>query len=122
MDSLKEIFSGTDHRSLQPGSRPVIKKINEGQLFHTLDIRDEKHPGKLLWPGNASHLQVWVKVGGAPDADPGEYRFADDFKTLKARLHFVPADQGKTVHYLLRWVNSSNIAGPWSKVYSAVIR
>lgn len=104
-----------------PATRPIANVDNRNRLAHTIHFFDESTPNSKAKPFGVRGVEIWEKIGGAPPTGPTEVTYlALDTRTPYVN-HFDGADAGKTVHYMLRWVNTRNEPGPWSETISVTI-
>lgn len=104
-----------------PTTRPMADVDNKQRLQHTIHFFNEGSEKSKAKPAGVRGCEIWCKIGGDPPLDYNETKYlATDTKTPYI-AHFEGADGGKTVHYLLRWVNTRNEPGPWSETISVTI-
>lgn len=104
-----------------PTSRPVAQVDISQRLRHTLSFMDELTPTSRAKPSGIIGCELWNKIGGAPPVDPSEMTYLATDTRSPYVVEFDGADAGKTVYYMLRWVNSRGERGPWSQTVSATI-
>jgi hypothetical protein len=104
-----------------PTTRPIATVDTSRRLSHVIDFRDEDKPRSKAKPAGVAGCEIWVKVGGAPPADPSELRYVATDTATPYLAEYLGADAGKTAHYWLRWLNTRGEPGPWSDTVSATI-
>ena len=90
------------------------------RLQHTIHFRDQNSDSKAK-PKGVHGCEIWYKVGGEPPVKASELTYLDTDTHTPFVTKFDGDDSGKFVYYWLRWVNSRNEAGPWSKPVSGMI-
>lgn len=115
------VHDTTRTRAGVPTTKPLATVDISRRLSHILDFRDSAKPKSKAKPAGVAGCEIWVKVGGAPPADPSELRYVAMDTATPYLAEYSGADAGKPAHYWLRWVNTRNEAGPWSDTYSATI-
>ena len=103
-----------------PTTRPVATIDTSQRLQHTISFGDEETPGNRKKPAGVTGCEIWMKIGAAP-VDPSELTYLATDTSTPYTAVFDGADAGKTVHYMLRWVNRRGERGPWSQTVSATI-
>jgi hypothetical protein len=104
-----------------PTTRPMANVDNRNRLQHVIDFFDETTPNSRAKPFGVRGAEIWLKIGGTPPTGPNEVTYlATDTKTPYTN-NFEDTDANKTVHYMLRWVNTRNEPGPWSETISVTI-
>jgi len=104
-----------------PSTRPMAEIDNKNRLQHTINFFDEGNQKSKAKPAGVRGCEIWCKIGGTPPLDSTELKYlATDSKTPYI-AHFEGADAGKTVHYMLRWINTRGETGPWSETISVTI-
>jgi len=104
-----------------PSSRPIAQVDISQRLRHTLSFMDELTPTSRAKPTGIIGCEIWNKIGGAPPVDPSEMTYLATDTRSPYTVEFDGSDAGKTVYYMLRWVNSRGERGPWSQTFSAMI-
>ncbi len=105
-------------------TRPVGMVDTSQRLRHEIRFSDEATPTSRAKPKGIMGCEIWVKVLPTGEAAPVG---ADglSFVTLDTASPYTAVydgtDGGKTAHYMLRWVKSSDDKGPWSETISATI-
>lgn len=104
-----------------PTSAPVGSVDFSRRLTHSISFRDENTPQTKAKPDGVRGAQIYIQIGGSVPSGPDGFSFlATD--TRAPYVHaFEMNDIGKTVHYLLRWENTTGKVGPWSEIVSAVV-
>jgi len=104
-----------------PSTKPMAEVDNRNRLEQIIHFFDESTPGSRAKPAGVRGCELWLKIGGAAPLGPTEVTYvATDTKTPYI-YHFLGTDAGKTAHWMLRWVNTKNEAGPWSETISVTI-
>lgn len=112
---------GTKTAAPVPTTRPIADVDNKQRLQHIIHFFDEGSQKSKAKPEGVRGCEIWCKIGGTAPLDYSETKYlATDTKTPYV-AHFDGADGGKTVHYMLRWVNTRNEPGPWSETISVTI-
>jgi hypothetical protein len=108
-----------------PPTTSPITTIGCGErLRHTLDFRDSTNPNKRSKPDGMIGVEIYNKLTaqGAPaPIDPAEFVFLALDTATPYVSDYPGTDGGKNAHYILRWVNTRGVKGPWSEVFSATI-
>lgn len=107
-----------------PTTRPIGKVDTSQRLEHRIEFIDETSTttGSRAKPEGVRGCEIWGKIGGAPPVDLSECRyFATDTSSPYLVNSFTGADAGKTVYYILRWVNTKSQPGPISETVTATI-
>ncbi len=104
-----------------PATRPIVTVDTSQRLQHVIAFADEATPTRKAKPSGVMGVEIWVKIGDPPPTDPNELTFLSlDTRTPYTTV-YSGADGGKTAHYMLRWVNTNGVKGPWSETASATI-
>jgi hypothetical protein len=104
-----------------PTTRPVADVTSPERLRHVIRFGDESTPNSKAKPAGAIGAEIWMKIATAPPTDPAEFTFVALDTRTPYTLDFPSVDGGKTVYYLLRWVNTKGQKGPWSATYSGTV-
>lgn len=104
-----------------PTSRPVATVDTSQRLRHAIAFVDELTPTTRAKPYGMAGCEIWYKIGGAPPVDPSELTYLATDTRSPYIAEFDGADAGKTVYYMLRWVNTRGERGPWSQTISGTI-
>lgn len=102
-------------------SRPTATVDTSRRLAHVISFKDEQTPKSKAKPAGTMGAEVWVKIGDAPPADPGELTFLALDTHSPYLAEYDGAQAGKKAHYMLRWVSTRGAKGPWSQTVSATI-
>ena len=112
----------TTRSVIPPPSTAPIGQVDTSQRFHhTLTWRDSATPNKRGKPDGAYACKLCYKIGGPPPTGPSECTFAAFDSGSPYIMEFDEADAGKTVHWILCWVNAKFEEGPCSETLSATI-
>ena len=96
--------------------------LNEGLSPPMGRLSEDAHsPGRKAKPQGVAFAEIRFQVGGTMPTDPNAMTPLAMEGRAPYRADFDTEDIGKTVYYVLRWVNSRGEAGPWSPFYSAVV-
>ncbi len=104
-----------------PSTRPMADVDNKNRLQHIINFFDEGNQKSKAKPAGVRGCEIWCKIGGTPPADASELKYLATDTSTPYIAHFEGADAGKTVHYMLRWVNTRGETGPWSETISVTI-
>ncbi len=104
-----------------PTTRPIGKVDNRNRLEHIISFFDEATPNSKAKPAGVRACEIWEKIGGAAPTGPQEVTYVVADTKTPYNNTFPDSDAGKTVHYMLRWVNTRNEPGPWSETISVTI-
>jgi len=104
-----------------PVTHPVGEVETRQKLTHIIHFRDELTPDSKAKPDGAQGAQIWLKIGGTPPVDHKECEFVATDSRTPYNYSFDGTDAGKTVYYLLRWINGKGETGPWSPLVQATI-
>jgi hypothetical protein len=86
----------------------------------TIHFRDKGSRSRAKPPKVHGAEIRWAILDREP-ADENELT-ASDFDTASPfTLTFTESQRGKRVYFALRWESSTNLKGPWSEIYSAII-
>jgi hypothetical protein len=89
-----------------------------------LASKDEATPTRCAKPAGVMGCEIWVKISATGEPAPTG---ADglSFLSLDSSSPYVAEydgkEGGKTAHYMLRWVATVGVKGPWSETVSATI-
>ena len=114
------IPSGTRVPASVPTTIPEANVDFSQRLQHTLYFRDQNATSKAK-PKGVHGCEIWYKVGGEAPVSVSELTYVDTDTRSPFVIKFDGEDRGKIVYYWLRWVNSRNEVGPWSKPVSGAI-
>jgi hypothetical protein len=103
-----------------PLTSPIATVDTSKRLRHMIDFRDSATPTQKARPAGCHGCEIWMKVGDPP-ADPRELKYLATDTNTPYLVEFEGVDAGKTAHYMLRWVNTRGVRGPWSETVSATI-
>ncbi len=105
-----------------PQSFPFLRVDVGIGLQHTLHYRDSEGLSRAK-PKGVLQCEIWhyISPDGMPPARQEDYRYLTVSRTTPCLAHYDGADVGKTVFYVLRWLNTRNEPGPWSRVVMATI-
>ena len=104
-----------------PTTRPVLSVDSRERLRHLMSWFDEATPGTRAKPKGVHGCELWWKKGDPGPASPDDFVFLVLDTATPYLFEFDPADAGKRVYYLARWVNRAGEHGPWSEMVSAVV-
>jgi hypothetical protein len=104
-----------------PDTRPMAVVENINRLEHIINYFDEITSRGRAKPAGVRGCEIWYKIGGEPPADASGLTYLTTDTGTPYIAHFKGDDGGKTVHYMLRWVNTRNEPGPWSETISVTI-
>lgn len=107
-------------------------------MKHTLRIVDSDTPLKLAKPRGVRGCEVWMKLvdhadtlptDDAPDAplgdpflsDPATFTYLGTATRAHHDTEFPLEARGKRAVYMLRWVSTRGVPGPWSEVAAATV-
>ncbi|MDR2927269.1 MAG: hypothetical protein LBV41_03570 [Cytophagaceae bacterium] len=113
------VSSGTRKNAPVPATAPTATVDFSTRLRHSIHFRDNAAPGKGK-PAKVHGCEIWSKIGDAP-VNESELVFLGVDTQTPYTVIYQGDQQGKTVHYWLRWVNTRGECGPWSAPVSAVI-
>jgi hypothetical protein len=115
------VKTGTRTAAPVPGSSPVATIDFSTRLQHTIHFADEATPRSKAKPDGVHGCEVWAKVGAEAPKDASEFAYLATDTATPYVATFDGADAGKTVWYMLRWVNTRGERGPWSSTFSAMV-
>ena len=104
-----------------PVSTPVATIDFSVRMQHTIHFADEATPRSKAKPAGVHGCEVWMKVGGDMPKDATGFTYLATDTASPYVATFEGDDTGKTVWYLLRWVNTRGERGPWSTTFSALV-
>ncbi|WP_017714874.1 hypothetical protein [Kamptonema formosum] len=104
-----------------PVARPLARVDASDRLQHTIHFVGEDTPTRRAKPAGVMGCELWVKIGGAPPADPSELTFLGLDTATPYVAKYAGEHSGKIAHYMLRWVSTRGDRGPWSQTVSAMI-
>ncbi|MBY0310533.1 MAG: hypothetical protein K2W85_00535 [Phycisphaerales bacterium] len=129
----------------RPATSPLVSIKLGDRLKHTLRIVDSDTPQRLAKPRGVRGCEVWMKLvdhadtvqeaDGTDTSPPTENPplinpFLSDpstftYQGLATRAHhdteFPLEARGKSAVYMLRWVSTRGVPGPWSEVATATV-
>ena len=115
------VYKATRTPSPVPTTRPIADVDNRQRFEHIIHFFNEGSHKSKAKPEGVRGCEIWCKVGGTAPLDSSELKFlATDTKTPYI-ARFEGTDAGKTVHYMLRWINTRSEVGPWSETISVTI-
>ena len=116
------IPSGTHAPVPVPLTWPQMQRIDvSSRCIQRLFYEDSSTPGRKAKPPGVAFAEIRFQVGGTMPTDPNAMTPLAMEGRAPYRADFDTEDIGKTVYYVLRWVNSRGEAGPWSPFYNAVV-
>lgn len=115
------VKEGTRTAVAVPETSPVATIDFSTRQQHTINFSDEATPRSKAKPAGVHGCEVWAKVGGEAPKDATEFDYLATDTATPYVATFESADAGKTVWYMLRWVNSRGERGPWSSTISALV-
>jgi len=105
-----------------PTTHPVAEISTAEKLQHRIRFRDSLAEGaSRAKPEGVLGAEIWHKIGGAPPVDYTECEFLALDTNSPYTAVYTGADTGKTVYYLLRWLNTTGEKGPWSPLVQATV-
>ena len=104
-----------------PTSSPVGVVDFSIRLQHSIHIADENTTQSKAKPDGVHGCEIWIKVDGAPPKDASELTYVATTTHTPHVKDFAGVEGGKTVHYWLRWVNTTGKQGPWSSTVTAIV-
>lgn len=121
-----------------PATAPSVSIKLGDRLKHTLRIVDSDTPLKLAKPRGVRGCEVWMKLvdhadtlptDDAPDAplgdpflsDPATFTYLGTATRAHHDTEFPLEARGKRAVYMLRWVSTRGVPGPWSEVAAATV-
>ena len=104
-----------------PETCPMAVIDFSSRLRHTIAFADETTPNTRAKPDGVHGCEVWMKLGGEAPQAPAECTYLATDTASPYVATFDGADVGKTVWYMLRWVNTRGEQGPWSPTFSALV-
>jgi hypothetical protein len=104
------------------GDRPVgFIDINQ-RAKHVLRVENSTEMGaSKAKPSWAFGCEVWCKIGEPPASDGSDLQYVGVMTRNPHTVTHGAEDVGKTVHYMLRWVDKKGTPGHWSETQSATI-
>jgi hypothetical protein len=112
--------SGVRTPTPPPATHPLGRLVPKGHNTLVLHVADQETPLRTAKPKAVHGYEIWKHVGDQP-ADPSGYTYIGTQTRTPFTDVFAPADAGKSVYYVLRWVNKKSQPGPWSDVITAKI-
>ena len=103
-----------------PVTRPVAAIDFSVRLQHSISFTDEGSTGKAK-PAGVHGCEIWCKIDGTAPADVSELTYLATDTSTPYIATFDGKYAGKTVYYMLRWVNTRNEHGPWSSTFNAMV-
>jgi hypothetical protein len=103
-----------------PSTRPVAIIDYSVRLQHTINFADEGATSKAK-PVGVHGCEIFYKIDGAAPVDASELSYLATDTATPYVTTFEGKYAGKTVYYMLRWVNTRGEQGPWSSTFSAMV-
>lgn len=103
-----------------PSTSPVAEIDFSTRLRHIIHFRDSNATGRAK-PAKVHGCEIWSKTGGEPPTSENEMTYIGIDTRTPRTISFQGGQQGQTVYYMMRWINTRGQHGPWSAVVSAVI-
>lgn len=103
-----------------PLTRPILEIDFSQQLRHSLRVRDSLRSG---W-GKPEHIhafEICSLIGSTSEPPIDDLKLINFATKSPYHITYQASDQGKRVHYAVRWINSCGEKGPWSEIASAII-
>ena len=104
-----------------PDRAPDVTIDTIRHLVHKLRLTDPENPHTQAKPKGVSHIQVLRCFSEDVPTSVKQYRLVGDATRFIYRVNFVEADEGKMVWYIVRYVNTRGLPGPWSNEISATV-
>jgi hypothetical protein len=97
---------------------PTVRYAGFGVLeFHMLDTASYKRARSQ----GVNKIEVRYAISEKPDLD-NEFVSEIFFSSrMPIRLKFEAKDRGKKVSAIFRWINTLNVGGPWTHIYTYII-
>lgn len=128
----------TARRAVPPATAPLVSIKLGDRLKHTLRIVDQATPLKLAKPRGVRGCEVWMKLvdyqstlpaSEDPEAplgdpflrDPATFTYLGTATRAHHDTEFPLEARGKSAVYMLRWINTRGVPGPWSEAASATV-
>jgi hypothetical protein len=103
-----------------PASYPELD-IDFSQIGrHVLHVRDSELKGSGR-PAHVVGFEIWRRIGGDTEPTLKEMHLVEQAPRSPHRLEYDFSERSQKVWYLLRWVNTRGVKGPWSGIVSAII-
>ena len=115
------VKSGSRTAAPVPSSSPVAIIDFSNRLQHTINFTDETTQRSKAKPDGVHGCEVWAMVGTQAPKDASEFTYLATDTATPYVATFDGEDTGKTVWYMLRWVNTRGERGPWSSTFSAIV-
>ena len=118
---------GLKRKDLEPTPAPVPDRAPDitidaiKHLVHKLRLTDPANPETKSKPKGMRSMQVFRFIGTTPPADYSQYSLVGDATRFLFNSNFIRANVGQTVWYIVRYVNTRGIPGPWSNTISVTI-
>ncbi len=105
-----------------PDSVPLMQRIDTSsrgilRLFYV----DSATPDRKAKPPGVAYAEIREQIGGTMPTNPEAMQPLAMEGRAPYRADYEMEDIGKTVYFILRWVNVRGEAGPWSAISSAVV-
>jgi hypothetical protein len=109
-----------------PTTAPAVTFDAATPLQHVLRYSDTGSPTGKAKPVGSVGVEVYRKIGVAPEVDPDNAVYMGTVTKSPFRSNFNSADRGKLCTYYLRFVNKSGpggvaATGPWSAALTIAI-
>jgi hypothetical protein len=107
-----------------PTSPPLARVDVGDRLRHTIRFTDLATPTRKAKPKGTIGAELRLKLvdAGAPQpTDPDALTFLALSTNGTTTAKFEAKDGGKTAVYMLRWISSGGVAGPWSEPVAATV-
>ncbi len=104
-----------------PNRAPDVTIEEIRHLVHKLRLTDPENPHTQSKPKGVRSIQVFRCFSEDVPTKVEQYRLVGDATRFIYRVNFVEADEGKMVWYIVRYVNTRGLPGPWSNEISATV-
>lgn len=113
------VKTGTRTAAPVPTSVPQCSVDFSVRLQHSIRIADES--GSKAKPAGVHGCELWCKIDGEAPKSPSELSYLGTATSASFVAKHDAQHAGKTIYYMLRWVNTRSEQGPWSSTYSAIL-
>jgi hypothetical protein len=91
------------------------------RLQHSIHYADESTPSRKAKPAGVHGCEIWMKIDGNMPVDASELTYLTTDTSSPHTTTFEGKYAGKTVYYMMRWVNTRGEHGPWGSTISAMV-